>query len=124
MECEHHKYVTAAADKMEQRMQEMEKMVYTISPLVSTLCNEITDLTASINALIETNQKQADNWEKRMDNMEINIAVQSMEVKTTKDNVKEVRGWIIGATTTLLLTLLGWVVWWCQSHDIIKGVIG
>jgi len=113
--CPHHPYMVRADIDMEGRIRELEKISSSTNTIIMTLCEKISTLTESLNDLITSYNG--------IKGIEVSNTVR---IKNTEDNIKEVRGWIIGGMSTALLMSIGWIIWWLQNHysAIVKAMSG
>lgn len=122
MNCPHHDYVTKAQEKTNERLNVLEQNHAAFSVVVNTLGDKIDSLTGAIKSLIESNETKIDNLEEKFGNICIEAGKRDIRIAKNEDNLKEVRGWIIGAVSTLLIVTLGWIVWYCQNRLVFRKV--
>jgi len=113
--CPHHQYMVRADIDIENRVRELEKITSSTSTMIVNVCDKISILTESINNLVTSYGN--------LENIEIENVV---KIKNNEDNIKEVRGWVIGGVSTALLISIGWIIWWLQNHysTVVKAISG
>ena len=107
--CPHHPYMVEFDRQTEKRLQELEKLSASNHTMIGVLCEKMTDLVESINTLILS-----------YGDIERKSLARENRIQVNEDSIKEIRGWIVGAASALLITFLGWIIWWLQNYGTLK----
>ena len=103
--CPHHKYIADDIEKLEERVIELEKVTSTTTTMLTNLCSEIGRLAESIKDLAAS-----------FTELQEATITSTIMAKENEDDIKEIRGWVVGAASTLIIAFLGWIVWWLQTY--------
>lgn len=119
--CEHHKYVADSQLRTNQRLEKLEQAQAQSTTLISTMCNKLDKLSDAIEKLADSIEGKIDALDRRIGVIEQEDGRKDERIKDNEDTIKEMRGWIVGAASTLLITALGWLIWYLQAHYSVKA---
>lgn len=120
--CEHHQYVVVDQRKTNDRLEKLEAQAAINATMITAICDKMEGLIKSIDALVATNEKKMEDLEKRLEDVEKDEVDKNRRLQYAEEGVKEVRAWVIGAASGVLLAAMGWLIWYLQNHDSITRV--
>lgn len=115
-ECGHHKYVTEAHNKLEERVLEIEKILPGAITSINNLCNKI-------DTLVDLGARMLQAQETRISKLEESEVETKTKVVTHDKEIGEMQSWVKWLLRGSIVGLIGVIIWFLQNYQIVATVV-